>query len=176
VADCAQLNYEVEGTRRFSVDVKATDASAASATQTVTIAVLNTNDQPIVRSEQRFTIPENSALATQLAVVGTGAPAVVLASDEDAGSTLTFAITNVSPASANGLFVIDSSTGALLTKASGDLSGLDFEAISGPITLTVSATDNGAGAADPTPRSGTGNVVVTVTDVNERPTLTSSQV
>jgi VCBS repeat-containing protein len=108
------------------------------------------NGAPTVQNAT-FTVPENSANGT---VVGT-----VVATDPDAGQTLTFSITG---GNASGAFAINPATGQITVANS---TPLDFETTP-TFTLTVTATDN----ATP-PTSGTGTITVNLTNVNEAPVV-----
>jgi len=121
-----------------------TDYSAASYTMTVDVTPVN--DAPVA-SDATFALDENSANGT---VVGT-----VVASDPDAGDTLSYAITAGDP---GGAFAIDVATGEV---AVADASRLDFEAT--PVfNLTVEVTDSG-GFTD------TAATALNLTDVNDAP-------
>src|SRR5215210_4792135 len=109
-------------------------------------------NEPPAPSGGPFSIAENSANGT---VVGT-----VSANDPDAGQTHTFSIL---AGNTGGAFTIGSSTGQITVA---DSTALDFETTPS-FSLTVQATDDGAPA-----QSGTGTVVVNLTDANDRPTIT----
>ena len=111
-------------------------------------AELNPNQAPII-SNQSFSLNENVSIGTS---VGT-----VLASDPNAGQTLTYAITGGNVGNA---FAINPTTGAITTA-----SGIDFETL-GTYTLTVRVTDNGS-----TPLSKTASVTINVNNVNEAPSV-----
>jgi VCBS repeat-containing protein len=108
-----------------SIRVTATDLGNASATETFNITVQNVNDAPVI-NDQVFSISEN---ATNNTVVGT-----VLASDIDAGDTLTFSLL---AGADGGRFSIAAGTGILtLVDASGLIEGS---------TLTVNVQVQDAG-------------------------------
>ena len=107
------------------------------------------DENPATRS-----LPENSP-------VGTFVGAAVVATDPDAGDTLTYSITGTNP----GGFTIDSTTGQL---RSGPAERYDFEdPTKNSYTVTVTATDGQGGSASI-------EVTVTVTDVNEAPAFAES--
>lgn len=110
----------------FNVTVQATDLSGAFRKAVMTINVTDVNEQPDV-SPQVFNVDENSTNGT---VVGT-----VIASDPDAGNTLTYAITGGNVSSA---FAINSLTGEITVTNS---TALDFETRP-TFSLTVQVTDN----------------------------------
>ena len=136
---------DFEGTATYALTVQATDngspTSAASATVTVNLS--NVNEAPSV-ANQSFTIAENSAVAT---VAGT-----VAASDPDAGTTLTYAITGGNP---GGVFAF---SGNQLTV---NAAVLDFEAAPS-YSLGVQVSDGSLTAAA-TLTVGVGNVAETPT-------------
>ena len=113
--------------------------------------LLNTTprNQPPVIADQTFTVAENSAAG---AAVGT-----VVASDPDAGQTLSYRIT---AGNAAGAFAIDSGTGQITVANS---AVLDYETTP-TFALTVRVTDNGSPAL-----SGTATVTVNLGNVNEAP-------
>src|SRR6266850_1131075 len=84
----------------------------------------------------------------------------VVASDPDAGQTLTYSLTLGSPAA----------TGATINSATGAFSWTPTE-VQGPgiYPVTVTATDN----ATPTPGSGSASFSITVNEVNTAPVVTS---
>jgi hypothetical protein len=104
-----------------------------------------------VATDAAFAIAENSANTT---AVGT-----VVATDADVGQVLTYAIT---AGNTGGAFAIDANTGAITVA---NMAALDFETTPN-FALSVTATDNGTPAF-----SDTAAITVTVTDVNEAPTL-----
>lgn len=115
------------------------------------IRITGVSNRPPVINAQAFSVPENSANNT---VVGT-----VVASDPDAGQTLTYAIT---AGNTGGAFAINSSTGQLRVANS---AALNFETT--PIfALTVQVTDN----ASP-PLSASNTVTISLTNVNEAPVV-----
>ncbi len=106
------------------------------------------NQVPLMEN-QTFSLQENSAAGT---IAGT-----VLASDADAGQTLTYAI---SSGNTNNAFAINPATGQLSVA---NFAALDFETT--PIfNLTVTATDNGTPAA-----STEAEITVNLIDVPEAP-------
>ena len=123
--------------------------AVGTASATVTIADNDGNLPPVI-GPQTFSVAENSPIGT---VVGT-----VVASDPDAGQTLTYAIT---AGNTNGAFAISASTGQLTVA---NISALDFEATP-TFSLTVQATDNGSPVL-----SSSATVTVNLTNVNEAPT------
>ena len=151
VADSSLLNFESVTSATLIVTATDNGNPALSSNSTVTVAITDVNERPVI-ADQSFTVAENSAAGT---VVGT-----VVSSDVDAGQTRTYAITASAPIS--GAFAINSTTG-VITVINGSL--LNFESISG-VALTVTVTDSGNPAL-----SSSAVVVITLTDVNEAPTI-----
>lgn len=126
VADMSVLDFETTPT--FELIVEVTDGGSITESATITINLNDVNEAPVV-DDQTFSIDENSADTTS---VGT-----VVATDVDAGDSLTYAITGSSVA---GAFDIDSSTGEITVL---DMSLLDFET-NPSITLDIEVTDSGS--------------------------------
>ncbi len=95
----------------------------------MTVNLTNVNENPNI-GNQTFSIAENSANGQQVGVV--------VASDPDAGQTLTYSIIS---GNTNNAFAINANTGALSVNNS---AALNFEAIT-TFGLTVRAQDNGQG-------------------------------
>ena len=151
IADSTLLDYEVVMSATLVVTATDSGNPALSSSATVTIAILDANERPVI-VDQYFTVAENSADGT---VVGT-----VMSSDVDAGQTRTYAITASAPYA--GIYEINATTGQI-TVANSSL--LNFESLPG-IALTVTVTDSGNPEL-----SSSAVVVVTLTDVNEAPTI-----
>lgn len=146
------LDFETKST--YTVNVEVDDASIGGtpdAVATFTLSITDVNERPTIL-DQNFTVAENAANGT---VVGT-----VVASDIDAGQSLTYSITQSAPIS--GAFAINAVTGQI-TVANSSL--LNFEALSA-VALTVTVTDNGSPNL-----SHSAVVVITLTDVNEAPVI-----
>lgn len=152
VLDRSLLNYEATPTA--IVMVRATDNGQPALSTTIPVTIqLNDKNEPPHIANQAFSIAENAAIGS---TVGT-----VQATDVDAGQSLTYSIAD---STLPGAFAINAQTGQL-TVANSTL--LNYEAIS-TITLLVSVTDNGL------PTEGAfASVTVSLTNVNDAPTLTS---
>ncbi|MBT7292822.1 MAG: S8 family serine peptidase, partial [Rhodospirillaceae bacterium] len=124
------LNFE--SAANYILTVSVTDSDLLSDTVAVNIGLTDINEAPIV-GDWNFTAVENSAAGT---VVGT-----VVASEPDAGDTLSYAIT---AGDEDGAFTIDAGTGEITVQGL-----LDFESVNA-YTLTVSATDLGGLSSDGT--------------------------
>ena len=144
VATSAALNFEATPTFALTVQVTDNGVPVLSGTNTITINLTNVNETPAI-APQTFSVNENVASGT---TVGT-----VVATDPDAGDTLTYAITGGNTGTA---FAINSSTGVITT-----LGPIDFETIPS-YALTVSVTDAGALSASNT-------ITVNINNVNEAP-------
>ncbi|MEM8733340.1 MAG: cadherin domain-containing protein [Planctomycetota bacterium] len=155
VAEGTELDFETKPS--YSVFVEATDSANPPKTGTRTIAInLNdVNDAPVIVTSS-LSVDENSPAATMVGAVE--------ATDQDAGQTLTYAITGGEDA-AN--FVIDENSGFITT---GDSVVLDFE--TDPFLLIeVTATDSHDPAAQ-TPRT----LVINLNDVNDAPAINVTDV
>jgi VCBS repeat-containing protein len=148
----ANLDFESQAT--YMLEVQATDDGNPNLadTRSVTITVSDLNDSPIFLP-QSLAVDENSPADT---VVGT-----VSGSDQDAGQSLTYAITGGDLASN---FEINPATGEIKVAAAATL---DFE--SNPeITIEVTVTDDAAN-----PQSTSALVTISLVDVNDPPRLDS---
>jgi Raf kinase inhibitor-like YbhB/YbcL family protein len=141
------LDYETQNAYPLTVQVTDSAASPLSTAALVTISVNDVNDAPVI-GNQSFAVDENSAVG---AVVGG-----VVASDADAGQTLTYAITAGNTGNA---FAIDPATGQVTVAGALDHETLDTYA------LTVRVTDNGT----PTPLSTAATVTIVINDANDAP-------
>lgn len=151
----ATLNYEQQ--KQFVVRVRATDnaPSPLSAEADMTIKLNDLNEPPVM-SNQPLEIAENPQAG---AIIG-----VVRASDPDAGlaGELNYQIVGNNP---NQAFALNGETGELTVN-----NPLAFNFETTPqLVLSVRAADNGSPSL-----SVTRNVTVTVANVNEPPTITSS--
>jgi len=140
------LDFETLASYTLTVSVTDDGVPVLSDTATVSITVNNVNDAPTA-TDASGSIAENSTIGT--------AVTTVLASDADAGQTLSYAITDGNVAAA---FAINSTTGAISVAGA-----LDFETLSS-YTLTVTVTDSGTPAL-----SDTATVTITVLDANDAP-------
>ena len=128
-------------------DVNTTANESLTASTLVTLTCVDVPEAPVWQEERVFTIAEGNTAGT---VLGTLAGA---ATDEDAGSSVTYAL-------------VDSSA-EISVASDGQVTmdvDIDFEAVSGSLQLAVRATDN-------TGLSSVSTFRVFVTDVNEAPTV-----
>jgi len=125
VATGAVLDFET--TPQFTLTARVTDNRGLTYDKAFTVNLTNVNEAPTDLTLTGGTIAENSANGT---VVGT-----MQGTDPDAGSVLTYSLTN----NAGGKFVIDASTG-VITVAQGAV--LDFETTP-KITISGKVTDQG---------------------------------
>ena len=116
---------------------------ALTATQNLTVTVTNVNEEPVVSGQSAVDYAEN----------GTDAVATYTVSDPDAGSSHTWTLEGTDEAA----FSISESGALSFTTPP------DFETQS-TYSVTVKATDNGTPA-----KSGTIDVTVTITNLNEEP-------
>ena len=143
VAPSAQLDYEAVSSYDMTVEIK--DKGGLTDTAQVTITITNLNETPVV-TPATFTVPENAANGT---VVG-----VVQASDPE-NSPLAFSLTGTTA------FAINAGSGQL-TVANSAL--LDYET-NPTFTFSVQALDGGG-------KSGSANMTVNLTPVNDPPKST----
>ncbi|MDY0874496.1 cadherin domain-containing protein [Dongia rigui] len=148
VANGALLNYEAAGSH--SITVIATDSGGLTHSETFNIAVTDVNEAPASLSDSN---PAANSVAEN-SVTGTVVGITALASDPDAGDSVTYSLSN----SAGGRFQIDANTG-VVTVANGAL--LNYEAATS-YNITIVATDTGGLTRSQT-------VAVGVTNVNEAP-------
>jgi hypothetical protein len=147
VADSTSLNFEATPQILLTIEAMDDGVPALSGRATITINLTNVNEAPAVQVAT-FAVAENSPNGT---IVGR-----VTATDPDAATKLTFAITG---GNANGAFAIDPTTG-MLTVA--NRKALNFE-VKPTFRLTVQVTDNGT----PVLR-GRDTITVKLVDVRER--------
>lgn len=151
VADGAVLDFETTPTLTLDVQVSDSGTPVLSANRLITISLIDINDPPTLLPQQ-FSVDENSDPGT---VVGT-----VAAQDEDAGQSVTFAITGGDDAS---LFDIDAASGQITVASAADI---NFESKS-ELIVEVTATDDHSIA-----KSSTAAITISVNDINEPPVIT----
>jgi len=141
----APRNFEVSSEASASVTLVATDAVGNQTSRALTISVTNVNEAPtFAATTASLSVAENTAAVSNAA-----------ATDPDAGTTLTYSIGGTDASKFN----INTSTGALSFKAAPN-----FEVDAKTYSVTVTATDGGN-------LSATQTVSVSVSDVNEAPTV-----
>ncbi|MCA8986024.1 MAG: cadherin domain-containing protein [Planctomycetaceae bacterium] len=142
------LDFETKSTYTLEVTVTDDGIGQLMTRALITINVLDVNEAPVL-GNYNFTVSEFAPNGT---VVGT-----VTAFDQDANDTLTYSIIS---GNTSGAFAINSATGQIQVA---NAAALDFETI--PVyNLVVRVTDAGN-------LSDTGNVIVTVLNVNEPPVI-----
>ena len=135
----------------YEVEVTASDGTN-NAAQTITITVTNVNDNdPMLAPTATRSIAENTTTVL-----------TVMATDEDAGTTLTYAIT---AGTDSARFSIDQSTGDLAFKTAPDFEALGSADNDNVYKVEVTASDGTNNTAQ--------TITVTVTDVNEAPIVTA---
>jgi VCBS repeat-containing protein len=140
---------DADANNTYLVEVTANDGTN-NAMQALTVTVTDANEAPVA-NDATFNVDENSANGT---AVGT-----VVATDQDASQTLTYAITG---GNALGAFTINSSTGAITVA---DVTDVNFE-VNPSFTLTVTVTDDGTGTL-----SDTASITINVNNLNEAPVV-----
>ena len=138
------------------MQVTVTDSTAVADAQDLQVTVTDVNEAPTI-ANQSFGVNENTPNSTS---VGT-----VVATDLDAGDSLTYAITG---GNTGGAFAIDAATGEITVATTGEITvansaALDFETTPS-FGLTVQVTDSGA-------LSDSATVTINLTDVNDAPTI-----
>ena len=148
-------NYEAPadagGNNVYDVSVTASDGTN-SATKAVAISVTNVNEAPAITSAATASFAENAA----------GTVYTVAATDQDAGATLTYSLTGTDAARFN----INATTGAITFKSSPNYEAPTDAGANNVYDVTVRASDG----VNTTSKA----VAITVTNVNEAPTITSA--
>lgn len=148
LADNTNLDFEGASSRPLTVSVTDNGTGTLSDTATFTVNITNVNDAPDI-ANQTLNVLDTANNGDS---VGT-----VTATDQDAGDTLTYAITAGNGA---GIFAINAGTGEITVANTGLLSSAP------PYALTVSVTDDGTGTL-----TDTATVNVTVNEVNDAPVI-----
>jgi len=139
------------GDNAANLTIKANDGTVDSSTTTVNVDITAVNDAPVFTSSNKANVAENTTAVTTLA-----------ATDAD-GDTLTYSI---SGGADQALFSLDSNSGALTF-----INAPDFEApgdSNSDNAYAVEVTANDGQSTTPL------TLTITVTDVNEAPTLTGT--
>jgi len=136
----------------YDITVTAFDGSLSSAAQPVAITVTNVNEAPSITSGGSASFAEN---ATGTAYTATG-------TDPDSGTTLTYALGGVDAARFN----LNTSSGAVTFKAAPNFEAPTDAGANNVYDITVTASDGGLTSAARA-------VAITVTNVNEAPSITS---
>ncbi|KAA0172978.1 hypothetical protein FNF27_05469 [Cafeteria roenbergensis] len=166
VLGAAPLDFEgVSGSNRFSLQLRVSDVPPAgklpgtlAVTKTVVVSVTDANERPVIADAERQ-VEENSPVNTP---VGDILPA----SDQDAGQTLSFAITSGND---DGMFKIDGCSGQVKVARA----ALDFETTK-EYSLQVTVTDDGGVVPGPARLSASAVLTIRIVDVNEPPSLKDS--
>ena len=153
------LDYETRSS--YTITVTATDPSMASESIVVSITVTDADDGATIEANVAPAFAEDSAELSveENSAAGSAVGDPVTATDANAGDTLTYALSGDDA----GTFSIDGS-GQISVGAD---TALDFESKAG-YSVTVTATDP-SGASDSIA------VTISVTDVNEAPTITGAE-
>ncbi len=153
-----ETKLDTGGNNVYDLVVKVTDDTGLTDSQAIAVTLTNVNEAPRITSNgggstAAISIAENKTVLT-----------TVVSSDVDAGATRTYAISGGADAA---LFSINAATGALTFKAAPDFETKKDAGANNIYDLVVKVTDDG-GLTD------TQAIAVTVTDVNEAPTITSN--
>ncbi|NCY24868.1 MAG: hypothetical protein EBX37_08360, partial [Alphaproteobacteria bacterium] len=136
----------------YDITVTASDGSLSSAAQPVAITVTNLNEAPSITSGGSASFAEN---ATGTAYTATG-------TDPDSGTTLTYALAGVDAARFN----INTTSGAVTFKTSPNFEAPADAGANNVYDITVTASDGSRSSAARA-------VAITLTNVNEAPSITS---
>jgi len=150
VANGSALNFE--GHPSFQLTVQVEDDGQGNLTDQayITVDLLDVNENPVIE-DQTFDISENSANGQSIGII--------LATDPDAGQSLTYSIID---GNTNSAFQINPTSGEL-TVANSTI--LDFESFPS-FQLTVLVEDDGQGNL-----TDQANITVNLLDVNENPVI-----
>lgn len=121
----SQINYEQNPLFNLGVQISDNGTPSFSLLKSVTINITNVNDPPIIH-DTTFNVP---IFAQVNDTVG-----ILLATDQDAGDALSYAIT---AASVSGVFAINSTTGVITVAKTNPLNTY------GSFDLTIAVSDNG---------------------------------
>src|SRR5439155_399707 len=141
----------------YEVTVTVTDAGSLTDSQAISVTVTNVNEAPTITSNG------GGATAAGNAAENKTADTTVTAADSDAGDTKTFSLT-VTDA---GFFSIGSSSDVLTFTSARDFVTTRRASDVGIYEVTVTVTDAGT-------LTDSQAISVTVTNVNEAPTITSN--
>jgi len=133
----------------FNITITGTDPGGLTDSQAVAVTVTDVNEAPVITSAAAISVAENQ----------TGALTAV-ATDVDAGDTLTFSLTGTDAA----LFAINASTGVISFVGAPDFEMPGDGGTNNVFDVVVNVSDGTA--------TTTQAVAITVTDVNEAPVLT----
>jgi hypothetical protein len=154
-AGASGLNFETASS--FVLSLLVTDTGGLTASTSVTVTIVNRNEHPVMSAQSRA-VSEGVAVLTSI-----GAP--LSASDvDDPRSSLRFAITNGNTA---GVFGIEASSGQLFIAST---VSLNYE-IAQLYSLTVAVTDTGFPEGVSNALTTTATITISISDVNEAPTL-----
>ena len=142
---------DFEAQSSYSIRVRTTDQGGLSFEKTFTVTVTDVNEAPSVLDDL-FTIDENLANGS---VVDS-----VIGSDPDAGDSVTYSIV---AGNTDGAFAINAATGEVTVA---NALALNFE-VNPAFTLTIRVTDSEG-------LTGEDDITITLSDVNEAPTLVST--
>ncbi len=171
--------YDYETKNSYTVTVNVSDSKDAAGNDdsnsvddsiTVTINLLDVNEQPeITTTTTAISVQENQTSVLTYAATDVDDNGET----NDADNMLTWSVESADDGS---FFDIDSSSGVLTFKTAPDFENKQDAGADNVYNVTVTVTDNGIhGARQPSTdfKSASKSLAVTVTDVNETPTLTT---
>ena len=141
-------SFDYEATNTYSIRVRSVDQGGLYAEKVFAINVANVNEQPVDITLSNSTVHENSAAGTVVGVLST--------SDPDVGETFAYSLVGGTGGDDNGLFTIVQTNLATVTS-------LDYET-GDCYGVRVRSTDQGGLSTEQ-------GFTITVTDVNEPPTV-----
>ncbi|MCB2182133.1 MAG: cadherin domain-containing protein [Desulfobulbaceae bacterium] len=151
IFDAGVVDFETKSS--YEVSVRATDAGLLTHDQTLVISVIDANDAPVITSGTSANVAENSTAVMTVTATDVDVPV----------QTITYAVTGGVDQAA---FTIDAASGALSFASAPDFE-IPADSDSNNIyIIEVTADDGNGGTVLQT-------ISVTVTDINEIPTLVS---
>ena len=150
------LDYE-SGSTSYSLDIYAHSSDGSSASASFPVNITDVNEAPVFASTSgSANAPENSTEVFYTAS----------ASDEDAGASITYSL--ASGGADNDLFNLNTASGGLSFKAAPDYETFLDSDNDGVYQVTISASDGSLSSGNDL------QLAVSVSDVNEAPTITSA--
>ena len=156
VADTSKIDYE-SGTTSYSLTVEVSDGDNTGS-GTVTVNINDTNDEAPSVTSASYDLAENASVNDPIDTLA--------ATDPDTGLTTTYSAWNITSGNTDGIFALNSTTGALTVA---DTTNLDYDSGAQSYSLSVTVSDGANTSAEQT-------ITVTITDVNdEDPVITTGQ-
>ncbi|XP_060554343.1 protocadherin-like wing polarity protein stan [Ruditapes philippinarum] len=154
-----QLNADISSSTHIGYDVTVTisDDTGSGVDKILTVLYTDINNPPAIQNlGSTISVPENTALGETVVTTD--------CSDSDASDTLVYTM-SCTPASGSTYFLINSSSGVIYTSTT---SNINYEFLGGTTSFACPVTCNDGRASD------TETVTLSVTNVNEAPTLSQN--